>query len=805
MYDYDLGDQFKIDLEAAKAKNENIIQGKNYRFTLISERLIRMEYNKNGIFEDKPTSLVWHRNAEKVNYTKKEDRRYLEIKTKYFRLTYQKEKPFYSGKFDTMKNLKVELLNSDKIWYYGHPEIRNYGSPGISLDNSKGNLKLKKGLYSIDGFASIDDSVNDVIESNGQFISREKDVVDTYLFMYLKDFALCLKDYYFITGTPALLPRYALGNWWSKNEDYNDTSLKNLIDDFKEKEIPLSILLLDKDWHIREYNNKLHDTGFTWNNRFFVKPNKMIEYMHKNGIRLGLNINPLEGIYPYEENYSSITNNLSMDEKGIVPFNVYDPKTIDTYFKILIHSLDEKGVDFFWLDVDNTKKYKESWALSHYSFYDMKRDYKRRPMILSRNTGVAPHRYPVLYSGKTIVSWDTLKMIPLHNSSAANVGVSYWAHDIGGYYNGIEDNELYIRFVQLGVFSPILKFGSDKGKYYKREPWRWSIKTYEIAKDYLTLRHRLIPYLYAEAYKYHKYGMPLVMPIYYKFPEMYDDVNFRNGYYFGTEFFISPIINKKDYVMNRVVHKFFLPDGIWYDFVTGKKFPGGKSYISFFKDQDYPVFAKAGSIITLGNNDNINDTTPPKNMEIQIFPGRSNTYNLYEDDGVSDLYRKDFYLLTQIDYNYMPNNYTVILRPLEGKKGIVPDTRNYKFVFRNTKQANDVIAYFNDAEIETNSYISNSNFVVEVKDVPTIGQLTINCKGKNIEIDAVRIINEDVESIISDLQIETKMKEMIDKILFNEELSIKKKRIEIRKLNNKGLERKFVRVFLKILEYINEV
>ena len=256
--------------------------------------------------------------------------------------------------------------------------------------------------------------------------------------------------------------------------------------------------------------------------------------------------------------------------------------------------------------------------------------------------------------------------------------------------------------------------------------------------------------------------------------------------------------------MNRSIHRFFLPDGIWYDFVTGKKFPGGKEYISFFKDEDYPVFAKAGSIITLGDNGYLNDTTPPKNMEIQIFPGRSNTYNLYEDDGVSDLYKKDFYLLTQIDYNYMPNNYTVIMRAVEGKSGIVPEKRNYKFVFRNTKKANDVIVYFNDTQIESRSYVKDNDFIVEVKDVSTIGQLTLNCKGKNIEISADRIINEDIQSIIADLQIETRLKELIDDILFGD-LPIKKKRIEIRKLANKGLEKKFIKLFLKLLEYIEIV
>lgn len=790
-----------IDYSNALATPENVIKGKKYRFTVLTPRLIRMEYSEDGTFEDHLTTLVLNRKTAAVEYTKKEDKKYLEITTSYFRLTYEKNKPFYSGKFDTMKYLKVELLNTDKIWYYGHPEIRNYGSPNSSLDDNKGKLKLKKGLYSVDGFASIKDE-NDIILENGTVKPRENKNIDLYLFLYLKDFALCLKDYFLITGSPALIPRYALGNWWSKNEEYNDLSLKDLVDDFKNKEIPLSILLLDKKWHIDEYKDKIYDSGFTWNKTLFSNPKKMIDYLHKSGIRLGLNINPVPGILPYEPSYDVLAHTLEKQE-DILVFNVMNDAVIENYFNFLIHPLDKMGVDFYWID-ETTKQERENAILDYYHTEDMKKDYQKRPMLLSRNVTSAPHRYPVLYSGKTIVSWDTLKMIPFHNALASNIGVSYWAHDIGGYYKGTEDNELYTRYVQLGVFSPILKFGADKGKYYKREPWKWSIKTYSIVKKYLQLRHRLIPYLYAEAYKYHQYGMPMVMPIYHKFPEMYDDVNYRNGYYFGTELFVSPIVTKKDYIMNRSIHKFFLPDGMWYDFVTGKKFPGGKNYISFFKEEDYPVFAKAGSIITLGKNQELNDTTPPKDMEIQIFPGRSNTYHLYEDDGVSELYQKDYYLLTEIDYNYMPNNYTVIVRPIEGKKGIIPDNRNYKFVFRNTKKASDVLVYFNDTQIDFDSYVLENDFIIEVKNVSTVGQLTLNCKGKNIEIDAVRIINDDVESIISDLQIETRLKELIDHILFSD-LTIKKKRIEIRKLANKGLERKFIKLFLKILDYINEI
>lgn len=801
---YKLGEQFEIDYEKSIANPKCIIKGMKYRITILTERLIRFEYQKDGIFEDRPTERIWYRNFKEPNFEIKEDKRYLEIKTSYFRLFYEKEKKFSASKLNPTKHLKVELSNTDRYWYFGHPEVRNLKAPGFSFDEKNEKLNMQKGLYSVDGMVSIDDSKSNVIDSNGQIIKRATEEVDLYLFMYGKDYQECLKDYYALTGSPALIPRYALGNWWSRNVDYHDEELKKLIDDFEEKEIPLSILLLNQDWHIHKNKEQNLNTGFTWNHDYFKSPEGMIQYLHSKGIRLGLNINPLEGIYPYEQYYKQITEYLPTDEKGVIPFALFDSKFLDAYLKLMIHPLDNQGVDFFWIDLENRKNPYPLFYLDHYHFYDMMRNYKRRPMVLTKNPLIAPHRYPVLYSGKTVVGWNALKEVMKSNANAANMGVSFWAHDIGGYFKGIEDNELYIRFVQLGVFSPVLKFGSEKGKYYKREPWKWSVKTYGIVKDYLQLRHQMIPYLYAEAYKYYKNGTPLITPIYYKVPEMYDDVNYRNEYYFGSELFVSPIISKKDFVMNRSIHKFYIPEGTWYDFFTGKKFPGGKNYVSFFKDQDYPVFARSGAIIPFGTNDNQNDTTPPKNMEIHIFPGRNNTYYLYEDDGVSDLYKKGFYLLTSIDYNYLPSNYTVIIRAIEGKRGIVPERRNYKIRFRNTKKANDVICYVNDTLKESTSYVEGADFVVEVKDVSSIGQLTINCKGKDIEIESERLIKDEFESILSDLELETVMKEKIDAILFSD-MTIKKKRIAIRKLGNHGLGKKFVKLFLKLLEYMNEV
>ena len=798
---YNLGEQFKLNISKALANADNVISGGNYRFTVLSPRLIRLEYSKSGVFTDAPTELVWYRDFPKTKFKVNEGTSSIEIETEYFHLTYLKEKVFTGTKVNPAVNLKVELLGTDRYWYYGHPEIRNFGAPPTTLD--EGNLK-EHGLYSAEGIASIDDSKHKIFNEDGTVSPREAEEVDIYLFMYNKDFEKALTDYYGLTGYPALIPRYALGNWWSRNNDYDDLSLKELVDNFERKNIPLSTIILDKDWHKRLYEKDKHlKTGFTFNDDYFKNPGAMINYLHGKNIRMGLNVDPTEGFYNIDDNYNEALKYLT-EENGHIPFNVYDPKVVDTYLKLFIHPLDNLGVDFYWLDTFKKSKLAEDALLKHYQFYDMMRDYKRRPMVLAKNFCLAPHRYPVLYSGKTVVSWKTLRDVNKFNIQSFNTGANMWAHDIGGYYKGTEDNELYIRFVQLGCFSPILKFGVDKGKYYKREPWRWGIKTYTIVSDYLRLRHKLIPYIYSEVYKYHKFGVPLIKPLYYTNPELYDDVLYCNEYYFSGALFVCPIINQKDYVMNRSVHNFYMPEGIWYDFVTGKKFPGGKNYVSFFRDEEYPVFAKAGAIIPMGKNEHINDTTPPKDMEIQIFPGKSNSYTLFEDDGESDLYRKDFYLLTEIEYNYLPNNYSVIIRAKEGKSGIIPDKRNYKIVFRNTKRTDDVKVYSNRDEVSFKTYVDGPDFIVEVPDVSTIGQFTVSCKGKDIEIDAVHLINKEIEEIISDLQISTEMKEKIDSILFGS-LEIKKKRIEIRKLAKLGLDKKFIKMFLKLLEYIDQI
>ena len=822
----ELADVFKPNLDNAKSNEKAMYKGKNFRFTVLCDCLIRLEYDEGGVFEDRPTELAKFRNFPVPDFQVQENETILVISTKYFRLQYQKEKPFAGSMFALDSNLKVALNETDKVWYYNHDEARNFKGFYNSLETKevflthteklleektkkKKNVKEKimslKGLYSTDGFVALDDSKSLLLDEKGFLVKDERQRIDIYLFMYKRDFGKCLNAYFTLTGFPPLIPRYALGIWWNKTKTYTFDDIKLLVQDFNKYQVPLSVLLLGQSWHIKDRNNPdLYKSGFTFNPELVTRPEELTTYLHDRGVRFGVNIDPAEGIYPHERNFEEFVSGIGIKDKQVIPFNPIDKKLISEYLIKLITPLYNSGVDMFWVDY-YPKDRKKLNMLNYYQYNDFKKLNNQRPLLLTRISDVAPHLYPVHYSGETFVSWDTLNKIPAYNSLGSNLGLSWWSHDIGGYKNGIEDHELYSRYVELGVFSPIFRLSSEEGHYYKRKPWKWDVKTYTIVLNYCRLRHRLIPYLYGEAYKYHKGGLPLIQPLYYAIPEIYDEKEFENEYFFGSELLVAPITKPSDKIMQRSVQKIYLPPGTWYDFKTGKKFIGDKRYYLFYKEEDYPVFAKSGSIICLADlEDNINACNVPKSLEVQVFPGKSNIYNLYEDDGVSSLYKEGYYIVTRFDYNYLKNNYNLIIRPFEGKTKIIPDRRNYRIRFRNTRAARDVEVFQENNPIPFDKVVDENDFVIIIKNVDTTKQLTVICKGQDIEIDAKRLINEDIDSIINDLQIPTSIKKEIANILFGK-LDIAKKRISLKKLNAKGLDNVFIKMFLKLLDYVKEI
>jgi len=770
--------------ENAISSKDCIVLGKKYRFTILTDRLVRLEYSKDGVFEDRPTARVIYRNFERPVFTVEESDTLIQIDTKYFTLNYVKNKPFKGGRLTPASNLKVVLKNSDRQWYYKHPEARNFGGINYSLDNFEGALKLDKGMYSTDGFCVIDDSNSYVLGENDEFIERENKEIDLYLFMYRRDFSLCLKDYYTLTGYPKMIPRYALGNWWYKNERYTNNDIVSVINNFYENNIPIKGIILGDKWHD-------NITPYIFDNKV-LNQGELLNYLNSRNIKLALSVDPSLEIAKNSNYYSNIGPYLN-GKSNFIPFS---NNAIALYFNMFIRPLENSGISFFNIDYNNIKDRLTLWKIDHY--HTTEREINGiRGLILSRNSKIAPHRYPIVYTGKTKVSWNTLNVLPRYNLSASNDGLSWVAHAIGGFYKGIEQDELYLRYIQFATFSPIFILASDAGEYYKREPWKWSNDLLNVVKNYMQLRDRLIPYIYNAGYLYHKTGAPLVQPFYYKYPKIYDEPYYKNQYFFGNDMFVAPITKKKNVVINRVVQRIFVPEDIWFDFKSGLKYPGNKYYMNFYKDDDYPVFCRAGSIIPLGDFNDI-----PKTLELIVFPLKNNTYTLYEDDGITNRYKNGEYMISSFEYIYEKDNYTLKISKLEGVNII--DNRNYKVRFKNVKNISSVNILINNKPSEGKCYYDKNDLIIEVNDVIVSSSVVINIKGTDIEISSSYLINNDIKGILNDLEIQTVLKEKIANILFSN-LSIRKKRIAIRKLKRQKLEPKFVKMFINLLEYISNV
>ena len=759
---------------------DSYIIGQKYRFTVLSPRLIRLEYNKEGIFEDRPTSIVVNRAFPKVKYSITESNTLIEINTGVFTLTYVKDSELKSGTLGS--NIKA-VINGTKIeWQINNPEVRNLRSINYSIDSIKDKIILDKGLYSLDGFCVLDDSLSPVLDENDIFIERQGSVKDLYLFMYNKDFDGCLQDYFTLTGYPNLIPRYALGAWWYKNNNYKEQDIVDLVGRFSRENLPISIFLLGDHWH-DNINN------YTPN----IDLRSLSSYLNNLNIKLGVTIDPKLEITKGSNEHNIISNYINIDKLNFIPLS---NDKIGLYLNLFINNLESQGVALFSIDYNNPLDKINLWKLNHYH-YGRNELRNARGLILSRNPGIASHRYQVMWSGKTKVNWTTLNLLPRYNLQGYNIGVSFIAHPIGGFSGGIEEDELYLRYIQFACFSPIFLLASEGGEYYKREPWKWNTIIKNHITFYMNLRYQLIPYLYSESYNYHKTGHGIIKPFYHEYPKVIDEPLYNNQYFLGRNFFVAPITSKKNPVINRVMKKIFVPNGIWFDFLQGKKYSGNKTYNNFYRDEDYPVFVKAGSIIP--TNTNIKEDMPTT-LELNIYPLDSGQYSLYEDDGISKNYQKGLYMITEFSYQYEPDNYIFKIRRKDGKNLL--STRSYILRFKNMRNINEV--NINDKIVKYNYYYDKDDFIIKIDNYIVGRELEINIKGRDTFVSSVRYINEEIKDILYDLQIETNLKDKIDEVLFSD-LEVRKKRIKLRKLKRRGLDSKYIKIFINLLEYIEKI
>ncbi|HUX71874.1 MAG TPA: TIM-barrel domain-containing protein, partial [Cellulomonadaceae bacterium] len=362
-----------------------------------------------------------------------------------------------------------------------------------------------------------------------------------------------------------------------------------------------------------------------------------------------------------------------------ISFDVTDREFLAAYFEVLHRGLEAEGVDFWWLDWQSGPHSRVAgidplWMLNHFHFLDSARD-GRRALTFSRYAGPGSHRYPVGFSGDTVISWASLAFQPRFTATASNIGYGWWSHDIGGHFFGTKDDELATRWLQLGTFSPVLRLHSGSNEFTTKEPWTFAPEPARVMTEFLRLRHRLVPYLHTMNHRASA-GTPLVLPLYYRWPEQAQAYQVPNEFLFGSELVVAAITEPADHrtLLGRVAA--WLPAGTWVDLLTDLVYDGDRE-IHLHRDlASIPVLARAGAIVPLdGDPAPANDPVNPGHLEVVVVVGADGTFALVEDDDTRD----GTVSRTEIRYDQASGSVTVV--PPVGNLDHLPTERTWTLTF----------------------------------------------------------------------------------------------------------------------------
>ena len=680
----------------------------DFRFSVLSSRIFRIEKDKKRIFTNEATQTVVCRSFDAPKFTFSQDGYKITIATKDAVLRFD---------LSTGKTLSVTLKDSRTVTDFSAGNLKGTHR---TLDMVNGSVKLGNGLMSKNGVSVIDDSKTVIMSEDGTMKERRKVQMDEYFLAFGNDYRGCLKEFFKLCGPVPLIPRYCLGNWWSRYKDYSQQEYIDLMEKFIEKEIPVSVATIDMDWHwvdvierfgkenayyrredglpyknIAEVFQSQGWTGYSWNTELFPDYKALLSWLHEKNFKVTVNLHPAQGVRPFEDQYEEFARFMGIDPKTKkrIPFDITDPKFIEGYFKFLHKPYENDGVDFWWIDWQQERETKIKgldplWALNHYHTLDIASKDKR-PLILSRFAEVGSHRYPLGFSGDTVISWKSLDFQPYFTANAANIGYTWWSHDIGGHQLGSRNDELYVRWVQLGEFSPIMRLHSTKDEFMGKEPWKYCFAADTAAVNALRERHALIPYIYSINRRTHKDGLPLCEPMYYSYPDEKEAYNVPNQFFFGTELMVRPITKPMDKRTFLAPAKVWLPRGRWTDWYTGRIYEGGR-YVTMFRDIDaLPVLAKEGAIVPLSQNDRTNDSSNPQKLLVRVFRG-TNAFTLYEDDGETMAFEDGKFAETVLSVREAGKDLLFRINAAKGDLSLIPEKRDWKLVFDDISKAQEI-------------------------------------------------------------------------------------------------------------------
>jgi alpha-glucosidase len=556
-----------------------------------------------------------------------------------------------------------------------------------------------------------------------------------YYFFYGPSMKKILGRYTELTGRMPLPPLWALGNQQSRWSYYPQAMAEEVVRQYRAHDLPLDVLHLDIDY-MQAYR------VFTFNTERFPDPKAFTDKLRQQGVKVITIVDPGVKYQPPANDAPRQTSaaarpELAAQDKSYYVFNegmeknyflkrksgqLYIPKVwpgesvfVDytladarRWWGDLHRAYTDNGISGIWNDmnepsdfVDQTGKaqmdvvnYDEGENSTHaknrnvFALLMARATYEglerlqpdKRPYIITRAAYAGIQRYSTMWTGDTNSTWDALALsLPMFQTLGLS-GEAFVGADIGGFI-GRGNGELLTRSYQVGFLTPFCR-NHKVIDGYDQEPWRFGKYYEDIIRKYLKLRYRLLPFLYTTLEEAHRTGVPLFRPLLLNYQQDYNTLDIDDEFMIGSDLLVAPVL-KAD-VTSRMV---YLPEGIWVDYWTGKRYSGPQMIRAEAPLEIVPMFVRGGSIIPMGPEMNYVGEKPVDPLTFEIYPDdKGNAFTtLYEDDGSSPAYKQGVSRSTGVRVSSTNRGWRLSLSPPQGTHQ--PGAREFVFNLKGASSA----------------------------------------------------------------------------------------------------------------------
>ncbi len=540
-----------------------------------------------------------------------------------------------------------------------------------------------------------------------------------YVVVAGSDYSAVINNFVEITGKQPLPPRWALGNFASRFGYKTEQQTRETVDAFIEQDFPLDVVVLDLYWFGNDIKGFMGNLD--WDKQTFPTPQKMMADFKAKGVKTVLITEPF--ILSSSDKWQEAVDNqvLAKNHAGAPRrfdfyfgntglIDVFDNKA-SNWFNDIYTDLFKQGVAGWWGDlgepevhpadsIHNFDGLQVTGDEIHNAYGHMwaKRVYEnqrviapnQRPFIMMRSGFVGSQRYGMIpWTGDVSRSWGGLKPQVELSLQMGLLGLGYTHSDLGGFAGGEKfDQELYIRWLQYGVFQPVFRPHAQDN--IAPEPIFHDQQTKDILREFVKLRYAMLPYNYSLAYENSLTGMPLMRPVFFEDPTNDDLIDIKDSYFWGDAFLVKPITEP-----NLTAVSMDLPKGVWFDYWTKKRYEGNQSIRLATQLDRLPVMVRGGSFIPMVEPVQSTDDYTTQTLTLHYYADpsiKSSSGTMYDDDGVDPNAIKNNAFEKLIFNAQQKENQLNISLKRQGQYQTMPESRALTLLIHNWSTSTKVIS-----------------------------------------------------------------------------------------------------------------